>query len=147
MGLGVRVLNSFCPGGGEFAHQKIAQGNGQAWNRLIHYSSMFSLKKFISEIVPLWLKNRNQCVKIGGRGGGEGEGLMRGVDYTREAYTWSNIHVKENVSLSVERLIHGELYRQRNMVFLCCYGTKLPKELPLITDYNSPTENVSMVPA
>ena len=69
----------------------------------IHYSSMFSLKKFTSEIVLLWLKNWNQCVDIGGGG------LMRGVDYMRGAYTWSNTCVKENVSLSVEGLIHEEL--------------------------------------
>ena len=41
---------------------------------------MSSLKKVISEIVPLWLKNRKQCVDTGGGGGGE---LMHGVDYTR----------------------------------------------------------------
>ena len=49
--------------------KKFPRGDGQAWNRLIHYSSMFSLKKFISEIVPLWLKNRNQWILGGGVGG------------------------------------------------------------------------------
>ena len=48
---------------------------------------------------------------------------MRGVDYTRGAYTWSNRCVKENVSLSYTR----EAYRQRNIAFLCCYGTKASK--------------------
>ena len=52
--------------------------------------------------------------------------------------------MKENASLSVEGPIHA--YRQRNMVFLCCYGTKASEGMPLITDYNSPTENVSKVP-
>ena len=33
IGLGGRDFElSFRPGGGEFAHQKIAQGDGQAWN-------------------------------------------------------------------------------------------------------------------
>ena len=27
----VGVLNSFLPGGGEFAHKKIARGDGQGW--------------------------------------------------------------------------------------------------------------------
>ena len=49
---------------------------------------MFSFKKFISEIVPLWLKNPNQCVDIGGGGGGEAyawrglyEGIIHGVTH------------------------------------------------------------------
>ena len=32
IGPGGGSLNSFLPGGGEFAHQKIARGDGQAWN-------------------------------------------------------------------------------------------------------------------
>ena len=65
----------------EFAHQKIAQGDGhgQAWNSLTHYSSMFSLKKVISEIIPFWLKNQDQHVDMGGGGGGG-------------AYAWSGLY-------------------------------------------------------
>ena len=36
--------------------------------RIIHLFP--HLKKIIFEIVPLWLKNRNQCVDTGGGGGG-----------------------------------------------------------------------------
>ena len=35
--------------------------------RIIHLFPHW--KKFMSEIVPLWLKNRNQRVDTGGRGG------------------------------------------------------------------------------
>ena len=82
---------------------------------------MFSLKKFISEIVPLWLKNRNQCVDMRG-------GLTHGVGYARGAYTWSNTRVKENVSLSVERPIHGELIGREIWYFFIPMVQKLPKE-------------------
>ena len=102
---------------------------------------MFSLKKFISEIVLLWLKNWNQCIDIGGGGG-----LRFGVDYMRGAYTWSNTRVKENVSPSVERRIHGELIGREIWYSFVSMVQKLPKEWPLITDYNSSAENVSMVP-
>ena len=46
---GVGFLNSFFPGGGEFAHQKdcAGGGGGQAWNRLIHkHQEPISAKKF-----------------------------------------------------------------------------------------------------
>ena len=52
---------------------------------------------------------------------------MRGVDYTR-AYTWSNTCVKENVSLSVERLIHGELIGREIWYFFVAMVQKLLKE-------------------
>ena len=58
---------------------------------------------------------------ISGGGGG-------GVDYTRGAYTWSNTRVKENVSLSVERLIHGELIGREIWYFFVAMVQKLPKE-------------------
>ena len=86
---------------------------------------MFSLKNFISEIVPLWLKNRNQLVDMGGRGGEGGEtwsGLYEG------AYTWDNTRVKENVSLSVEGPIHGELIGREMWYFFVAMVQKLPKE-------------------
>ena len=54
--------------------------------------------------------------------------LMRGVDYTRGAYTWSNTRVKENVSLSVEELIHGELIGREIWYFFVAMVQKLPKE-------------------
>ena len=40
-------------------------------------------RKFVPEIVPLWLKNRNQRIQTGG--------LMRG----RGANTWSNRSVED----------------------------------------------------
>ena len=59
-------------------------------------------RKFVPEIVLLWLKNRNQCVHTGG--------LICGG-----AYTWSNRSVKEKVGLSVGAytwggLIGGEIW-------------------------------------
>ena len=53
---------------------------------------------------------------------------MCGVDYTREAYTWSNTRVKESVSLSVEGLIHGELIGREIRYFFVAMVQKLPKE-------------------
>ena len=40
---------------------------------------MFSLRKVISEIIPLWLKNQDQRVDMGGGGGGG-------------AYAWSGLY-------------------------------------------------------
>ena len=53
---------------------------------------------------------------------------MRGADYTRGAYTWSITHVKENVSSSVERLVHGELVGREIWYFFVAMVQKLPKE-------------------
>ena len=53
---------------------------------------------------------------------------MRGVDYTRGAYTWSNTCVKENVSLSVEGPIHGKLIGREIWYFFVAMVQKLPKE-------------------
>ena len=53
---------------------------------------------------------------------------MRGVDYTRGAYTWSNRCVKENVSLSVEGPIHGKLTGREIWYFFVAMVQKLPKE-------------------
>ena len=75
----------------------------------------------MSEIVPLWLKNQDQCVDMG-------EGLMCGVDYTRGTYTWSNTCVKENVSLSVEVLIHKKRIGREIWYFFVAMVQKLPKE-------------------
>ena len=76
------------------------------------YLRLFTHKrKLVPEIVPLWLKNRNQCVHIRGLMRGKGlyeEGLIRGVTqvvrkrwaYVRRslyagAYTWrSTVHCK-----------------------------------------------------
>ena len=58
--------------------------------------------KFVPEIVPLWLKNRNQRVHTGG--------LIRG-----EAYTWSNTSVKEKVAY-LWGPIRGRAYRRRSTV-------------------------------
>ena len=46
-----------------------------------YYSSVCSFKKIVSEIVPLWLKNRNQRVHTVGlmRARWGGGGLIRGV--------------------------------------------------------------------
>ena len=66
--------------------------------------------------------------------------------YEGGAYTWSNTCVKENVSLSVEGPVHGKLIGREIWYFFVAIVQKLPKEWPLITDYNSPTENVSKVP-
>ena len=50
---------------------------------VLYFSSIYSLKFVKSEIVPLWLKNRNQRIHMGGliwgaytRGGGGGGGLQ-----------------------------------------------------------------------
>ena len=51
---------------------------------------------------------------------------MRGVDYTRGAYTWSNT-CEGKCELTCGGAYTREAYRQRNMVFLCCYGTKASK--------------------
>ena len=48
---------------------------------------------------------------------------MRGVDFTRGAYTWSKTRVKENVGLSVEGLIGREIW-----YFYVAMAQKLPKE-------------------
>ena len=60
-------------------------------------------RKFVPEIVPLWLKNRkkyqNQRVHTGGR-------MSRGA-YMRGAYTWSNKSVKEKVGLSAGAYTRG----------------------------------------
>ena len=58
----------------------------------------------------------------GGGGAYAWSGLYEG------AYTWSNTHVKENVSLSVERLIHGELIGREIWYFFVAMAQKLPKE-------------------
>ena len=42
-------------------------------------------RKFVPEIVPLWLKNRNQFVHTGG--------LMPWGTYMRRGYAWSNTSV------------------------------------------------------
>ena len=132
----------FSLGGGEFAHQKIAQRDGQAWNWLIHYSSMFSLKKLYLKSYLFGSKIRINVLIWGGGGGGAyaWSGLYEG------AYTWSNTCVKENLSLSVEGPVHGKLIGREIWYFFVAIVQKLPKEWPLITDYNSPTENVSKVP-
>ena len=56
----------------------------------------FLIKKILSEIVPLWLKNRNQCVDIvWGRGGAYARGLIRGVTQVsrkRWAYLWRGLY-------------------------------------------------------
>ena len=53
---------------------------------------------------------------------------MRGVDYTRGAYTWSNRCVKESVSLSVEGPIHRKLTGREIWYFFVAMVQKLPKE-------------------
>ena len=53
---------------------------------------------------------------------------MRGVDYTRGAYRWSNTYVKENVSLSVEGPLHGKLIGREIWYFFVAMAQKLPKE-------------------
>ena len=53
---------------------------------------------------------------------------MRGVDYMRGAYTWGNTRVKENVTLSVEEPIHGELIGREIWYFFVAMVQKLPKE-------------------
>ena len=58
-------------------------------------------RKFVPEIVPLWLKNRNQRVHMGG--------LMHGGAYMRGAYTRSNTSVLEKVGLSAGEAIGGGL--------------------------------------
>ena len=68
------------------------------------------LKKFISEIVPLWLKNRNQRVDTGGGLCAEGGG----------AYTWSNTSVKEKVGLSAEGPIRGGLIEEKYGIIRNC---------------------------
>ena len=85
-----------------------------------------------SHLKNLYLKSYLFGSKIGinvliSGGGGGGGGLMRGEDYTRGDYTWSNTRVKENVSLSVERLIHGELIDREIWYFFVAMVQKLPK--------------------
>ena len=89
---------------------------------------MFSFEKVISEIIPLWLKNQDQRVDRGGEGGG----LMRGEDYTRGAYTWSNTCVKENVSLFVEGPIHGKLIGREVWYFFVAMVPKASKGMTFI---------------
>ena len=50
-------------------------------------------RKFVPEIVPLWLKNRNQHAHMGT--------LMRWGEHMQGwAYTWSSTSVREKVGLS-----------------------------------------------
>ena len=44
------------------------------------------------------------------------------------AYTWNNTRVKKNVSLSVERPIHGVLIGREIWHFFVAMVQKLPKE-------------------
>ena len=46
------------------------------------------------------------------------------------------------MSLSVEGPIHEKLIGREIWYFFAAMVQKLPKELPLITDCNSPTENI-----
>ena len=64
------------------------------------------------EIVPLWLKNRNQRIHMGG--------LMRGCwcrcrcgSYIKGAYTWSHTSVKEKMCLSGGKYTQGRLYAEK----------------------------------
>ena len=70
---------------------------------------------------------------------------MHGGAYTRGSYTWSNTSVKEKLCLSADGPIFGGLIGRELWYFFVAMVQKLPKEWPLITDYNSPTENVSKV--
>ena len=60
--------------------------------------------------------------------GGGGGGAYAWSALYEGTYTWSNTHVKENVSLSVERLIHGELIGREIWYFFVAMVQKLPKE-------------------
>ena len=83
-------------------------------------------RKFVPDIAPLWLKNReknrNQRVNRGG--------LMCGGAYMRGAYTWSNTGVKEKGGLIcgglyAGGLIGGEIrymYRCNPLRFSCGIG-------------------------
>ena len=76
-GPGVRVLNSFLSGWCGIRPSKNCPGG---WSGLELTDTLFiyvSLKKVISEIVPVWLKNQDQCVDMG-EGGLCVEWIIRG---------------------------------------------------------------------
>ena len=123
MGPGVRVLNSFLPRWWGIRPSKNCPGG---WSGLELTDTLFI---YVLIKKNLYLKSYLFGLKIGINvliWGGGGGALMCGVDYTRGVYAWSNTRVKENVSLSVERLKHGELIGREIWYFFV--AMVLPKE-------------------